>query len=76
MGDLLDNAPVVVKQMPPILGDSDPCDPLVQLLLTVNTQVFDVFRILGLNIGMLDAETVFCWCLVLSLPSDAIINLI
>ena len=76
MGDLLHNLAIVFKQVPPIFGNPDAGDPLMQLALRVHAQILDILGILGLDLGMLDAKAEVGRRLVLAPPAHPIVHLV
>ena len=70
-----DNAAVIFIQGTTVFCDSDPSHPLVQLFLGLCAQVANVFGVLGLNLRMLNGETVFGRGFELGLPLDTIVDL-
>ena len=69
MGDLFHDPTIVVEKMSSVLGNPDSSHPLVQFLLCVDTQVLDVFGVLGLDLRVFDSKAVLRRSLVLALPT-------
>ena len=76
LSEFLHQGAVVVQELPSGFGDADADHPAVEGALVIRTEVFDELGRLGLQFGMLDAESEIRRRLVLLPPADAAVDVV